>query len=316
MNETSSPDTVRKISNIQPDDFIWTWKSNRKGIKSSVWLPYFSGAERISKSKRWIAHYNGGDLELDLNKIDLVLFYGASGNLPIELLDDFSQHRIVCMIHRRNLFNPYIFFPATTSDNDDIQTAQVIARANEIRRSYVARNIIHERMKSMNDRFPIFSDYFKELTLARNVEKIRNIEAKATAQFWRQWFGALQLTYVRREQNPVSAALDACSFFISGVILRWVIFHRLMPCHGFLHQPTGYPSLVYDLIEPYRYIFENAVFKTSIELNGDFKRLTTLHRKVEMPFRGRGLCTGYSPVCKAQELTSWCSACTYDLPSR
>ena len=33
----------------------------------------------------------------------------------------------------------------------------------------------------------------------------------------------------------------------------------MSPCHGYLHQPTTYPALVYDLIEPYRYIIEESV---------------------------------------------------------
>lgn len=32
-------------------------------------------------------------------------------------------------------------------------------------------------------------------------------------------------------------------------MLRWVLLHRVSPTHGFLREPTEYPSLVYDLIE-------------------------------------------------------------------
>jgi hypothetical protein len=44
-----------------------------------------------------------------------------------------------------------------------------------------------------------------------------------------------------------------------GILLRWTLMHRLSPAHGFLHETTGYPSLTYDLMEPYRYIIEHAV---------------------------------------------------------
>ena len=63
----------------------------------------------------------------------------------------------------------------------------------------------------------------------------------------------------RRTDNPLSAALDAGSKFIYGILLRWILFHKLSPCHAYLHEPTDYPSLVYDLIEPYRYMIEDAV---------------------------------------------------------
>jgi CRISPR/Cas system-associated endonuclease Cas1 len=29
--------------------------------------------------------------------------------------------------------------------------------------------------------------------------------------------------------------------------MRRVLPHRMSPTHGFLHEPTDYPSLVYDL---------------------------------------------------------------------
>jgi len=44
-----------------------------------------------------------------------------------------------------------------------------------------------------------------------------------------------------------------------GILLRWLLVHRMSPAHGFLHITSGYPSLAYDLMEPYRYILENAV---------------------------------------------------------
>ncbi len=86
------------------------------------------------------------------------------------------------------------------------------------------------------------------------------------------------------EDNPVSLALNACSFFLYGVALRWILVHRLSPQHGFLHRPTDYPSLVYDLIEPYRYICERAVADTALKSDPDqltTKALETIKRMME-----------------------------------
>lgn len=82
----------------------------------------------------------------------------------------------------------------------------------------------------------------------------------------------------RRGDGAVQMALDAGSKFLFGVILRWVLFHKLSPCHGFMHLPTSYPSLIYDLMEPYRYLIERSVEKTVIELGekrDDHKRMVT-----------------------------------------
>jgi CRISPR/Cas system-associated endonuclease Cas1 len=42
-------------------------------------------------------------------------------------------------------------------------------------------------------------------------------------------------------------------------MLRWILVHKMSPAHGYLHITSGYPSLAYDLMEPYRYIVEEAV---------------------------------------------------------
>jgi CRISPR/Cas system-associated endonuclease Cas1 len=48
----------------------------------------------------------------------------------------------------------------------------------------------------------------------------------------------------------------------------------MSPQHGFLHRPTDYPSLVYDLIEPYRYISEEAVAQAIQQSGVEDKNLT------------------------------------------
>ena len=56
----------------------------------------------------------------------------------------------------------------------------------------------------------------------------------------------------------MQSALNAGSMFLSGVLLRWILMHRLSPSHGFLHEGSDYMGLVYDLMEPARYLIERA----------------------------------------------------------
>ena len=98
--------TMAEIEEEQHQDFIWTWKSNGRGNKVSVWLPYFS---EVSKNNNtWCVKYNGGSLNLDLNKIDLIMFYGALGNLHLNFIDDVAKHNIVLMSHKRNVTRLYV----------------------------------------------------------------------------------------------------------------------------------------------------------------------------------------------------------------
>ena len=73
----------------------------------------------------------------------------------------------------------------------------------------------------------------------------------------------------RREAGPLPAALDAGSMFLSGVLLRWLLIHRLSPSHGFLHEGTDYMGLVYDLMEPARYMIEDALATACRVHSGD-----------------------------------------------
>jgi CRISPR/Cas system-associated endonuclease Cas1 len=69
----------------------------------------------------------------------------------------------------------------------------------------------------------------------------------------------------RRDNNPVSEALDALSFFLSGLLMRWVVLHRMSPSHGYLHRTVDFNSLVYDLMEPIRHWSEQAVMVALLE---------------------------------------------------
>lgn len=270
MNELNKPLVINKLQN---QDFIWTWKSSSRSSKVSVWIPYFNEVSKGKGKSHWLISYNGGDLDLDLNKVDFILFYGASGMLPLEFLDQLSAHGIIFIIHRRNLIRPYFFFPSNLGDSQDLLTKQILYRTNRIKRAYIARTIIHERFSSLSPHFAVYDEEYHDLNQAKNVNKVRGIEAVVSARYWKQWFKELGVEESRRSENYVSTALDAVSKFIYGVILRWVLFHKLSPCHGYLHLTTDYPSLVYDLIEPYRYILELSVKKAFTKI-GNTKELT------------------------------------------
>lgn len=245
----------------QHSDFIWTWKSNDRGSKVSLWLPYFSEAVKVPRSKKWKISYNGGTLELDLAQVDFVMLYGATGSLSVEFLDALAQHKIPMMIHRTHKTNAYLFFPAPRNDDVDILTHQIQVRAHQQKRVYVAKTLIRKRLQQFSPVFDVPAVYLDRLAKTKSLEAIRSIEAVQTAKFWKRWFAQLGVDGSRRKEGLFKAALDSGSVFFHGIVLRWILLHKLSPCHGFMHEPTTYPSLVYDLIEPYRYLIEKSVAK-------------------------------------------------------
>jgi CRISPR/Cas system-associated endonuclease Cas1 len=248
------------MNEFQHPDSIWTWSSSSRNARSSLWIPYL---QHIEKTKGgWQIAYNGGEFLMKLEKVEALLLYGATGDLPLAFLDDLASHRVVMLVHRRNLPDPYVFVPAARRDDADILSAQIMVRQNQLKCAYVARTLVRARFQASP--YPVAEGFYKQLAKMRCVVDVRAMEARQSKQHWQKYFSALGLPHEhRRGKHPVALALDAGSFFLYGVLLRWVLLHRLSPAHGYLHVTTGYPSLVYDLMEPYRYLIEEAVFKVA-----------------------------------------------------
>ena len=267
-----------KMSTFNHSDSIWTWKTAKGRKKATLWLPYFQGVERSTPRSKVLYRfdYNGGSFEADLREIDCIMIYGATGHLPVSFLDSLGVQGIHLLIHRRGMTRPYVFTPSQGAPTIDRITTQIAARENAIRRTYVARSLIKERISSMNCLIQIPDSVYRRLNQSRSIQSIRNIEAQVTKRYWAKFYDELSIENgVRRNKElAINTALDACSFFLFGIILRWTSLHRLSPWHGFLHEPTTYASLCYDLMEPYRVWFERSVFESYKKVGHDKEKLT------------------------------------------
>ena len=265
---------MAEIGDYQHPDSIWTWQSNKRGAKLSLWLPYVSGAEKITR-RTWRFAYNGGEIDADLSKLDCVMFYGASGAIPVELIDELAAQRVPLLVHRRNIGRPAVFLPAPRADADDILTRQILVRTNQTRRAYIARTLVRERFRAVSDALPLTGAAYGRLARLRDLKYVRAWEAEHARKYWARYFANIgHPGMARREKGPVQSALNAGSLFLSGVILRWTLVHRLSPSRGFLHEGTDYMGLVYDLMEPARYLIEQSVARAYAETEGDAGELT------------------------------------------
>ena len=268
-----------EIDENQHPDSIWTWKSADRTKKTSLWIPYFQGLERLPKGKsdRYTITFNGGSVTFHLKQIDFLMFYGATGDLPIKFLDKLAFYKIPLLIHRRNMPRPYVFFPEPGPAEKDLLSQQILVRENMIRRCYVARTLIRERIRNMESVINVSATSYKKLSACRDLQQIRSIESTITQRYWNAYYQSLDISdLTRREKgHPVNAALDAGSFFLFGILLRWLLFHKFSPYHAYLHEPTSYPSLCYDLMEPYRVFIEQAVHEAYLEVGEEkLDRLT------------------------------------------
>ena len=249
-----------KITELQHEDSIWTWPS-KKSKRVSLWIPYVQAIKPKGK-KTWIISYNGGEVEFTVFEIDFILIYGDGGDIPVDFLDDLRSARVSLIIHRRNIAESLLFFTPTLVDKDDILTYQILTREHGTKNNYITKELVAARCRSMNNLGFVVANSSILAMRSMNEKSIRSSEAIISKRYWGWFYEKLSIDSSRRSKHPINSALDAGSKFLYGIILRWVLYHKFSPSHGFLHITSDFPSLVYDLMEPYRYIFELAVMQS------------------------------------------------------
>lgn len=248
--------------------------------RGPIYVPY---ARHIEKVRGDCIHivYNGGELVVRPSNADVIMFYGATGSVPLEVLDLLGRNGVPVVIHRKHLPRPMWIYPGPGNDRADLLSCQVRIRDDLRRRRYLSRVLLANKFSSSEWLVPgRVPANWANLSL----EALRQREAQHARRYWSEFYeriGCPDLTR-RRRGNPINGALDALSMYQAGIILRWTIYHRLSPCHGFLHTQTNYPSLVYDLMEPYRAWIDRVVYEAYRE-GGDEKlieRSTSAYKKL------------------------------------
>lgn len=225
--------------------------------RAPLWLPYLSSI--IEKPKGTFTFiFQGGSETTKLDAVQSIMIYGDSdAQLGIAIIEKIARAGVPIIIHRRTMGQPIYIAGGPRPDPQDTLSRQLILRSHPRIARHIARQLLQAKMRSCRWLIPPAT-----LPLYANVDALRNIEAKHARQYWRAFFTELGYpNYRRRGTNPASKALDAGSQFVSGIVLRWITYHHLSPYHGFLHQPTDYPSLVYDLMEPTRGTFDRTLLQ-------------------------------------------------------
>lgn len=232
-------------------------KQNSKR-KLYLWLPYL--AQIKVQPQTVYFKYKGGELKIQWKKIHSILLYGEACDLPQDFFEKCAFYKIPVVIHRRNIPRGVIVTPTLPSDQENLLSRQILYRENEKKKAYITKKIISAKFKSMGWLIPLKRDLLYKVI---RQEKMISIESWHARIYWQKYFEKLKIKSSRRKEgNNVKKILDAVSKFISGIILRWILYHNLSPYHGFIHKPTDYPALVYDLMEPYRGYFDKVVFQT------------------------------------------------------
>lgn len=231
----------------------------REKRKIPAWIPYPTSC--TIKGKVLKIEYQGGVFADELKNIHSIMFYGALVPLSEEFISSVTQFSIPVGFHRRNMSKMTWITPSITTSKDDVLTKQILIRMNEKKCNYIVKRLLDAKFKSMLWLVPYPMGFSNRIL---DVEEMRNIEAMHAKRYWSKYYNKLGFgEYSRRGAksiNTVSATLNAVSKFVHGILLRWIMYHNFSPYHGFLHKPVEYPSLVYDLMEPYRGYLDKVVF--------------------------------------------------------
>ncbi|MYE38458.1 MAG: hypothetical protein F4X82_02995 [Candidatus Spechtbacteria bacterium SB0662_bin_43] len=227
-----------------------------------LWLPYTNKIVYTKNSVSFI--YKGGELKSRFREIQSIFFYGAVCPLEEGFLTLCSRYKIPICIHRRHMHQAIWITNSFDTNIDDVVTQQILYRRNKKKQFHIAYKLLKAKVKGMSWLIapPDLPSY-----KPKNINDLRVIEAWHARKYWDEYYKRLGFSKSNRRggadsNNIVTSALDAISKLITGVILRWVLYHKLSPYHGFFHITTEYPALIYDLIEPYRGYFDKVVFDT------------------------------------------------------
>jgi CRISPR-associated endonuclease Cas1 len=242
-----------------------------KSKKLPIWLPYTSSIEIKGQNLKFT--YKGGICSTSINQLHSIMFYGSVCDLNQSFLELCSKNNIPICIHRRNMSQAVWIVPSTKSYfKEDLLSLQIQFRNSIKKSTHICKKILDAKFKSME--WLVSKPYNWKLCSYSQKEMI-NIEAIHAARYWKIYYKLLGYENEnRRSKNSLSTALDAASKFYSSIFLRWIIYHKLSPHHGFIHIPNSYPSLVYDLVEPYRGYIEKVIFDKIQSLTPKPKDLT------------------------------------------
>ena len=229
--------------------------------KVPMWFPYTSKIESKPKSVKIV--YKGGVDEADWKDVHSIMFYQGVCPLDEKFLDSCRKFKIPVCIHRRNVPRALWIFPSVVSGVDDILTKQILFRESEKKRTHISRVLLTAKLKSMK----WLVEKPEKFNRTDSIKEMRIRESMHAKKYWSRYFRKLAYPEYTRRRNPnvIKSVLDATYKFIVGIIIRWIVYHRISPYHAFLHATTEYPSLAYDLVEPYRGYVDKWVFDAVTE---------------------------------------------------
>ena len=125
------------------------------------------------------------------------------------------------------------------------------------------------------------NNYIEQIEMQKDKRDLLRIEAGAGHLYFRHYIGLFDHKYGFNSRNGggtktgnryasdvINALLNYGYSVLAAEIAKFVHGFGLDPYYGFFHKmDTSFQALVYDLIEPFRWLVEYAVYKTAADTN-------------------------------------------------
>jgi CRISPR/Cas system-associated endonuclease Cas1 len=234
----------------------------QRSKRAPLWLPYLREIKHEGKDS-FTFIYNGGETTTSLNSISSIMLYGEFGKLDCDIVEQVCRKGIPIVLHRRGMASPVYICTPLRKEQSDTLSQQILARNDGRKCCHIARKLLLAKFYSMK----WLIEPPEVPSAISSLKELRGIEAVHSARYWKVFYTKLGYPrQTRRGNGQISGSLNAVSQFLSGIILRWITYHHLSPFHGYLHTASDYAALIYDLIEPYRGVYDRVVFETAASI--------------------------------------------------
>jgi CRISPR-associated endonuclease Cas1 len=149
-----------------------------------------------------------------------------------------------------------------------------VCRLSERRATAIASDLLYAKVRNQHTMLRVFDPWVEDLPkLADNsFSRILRLEARYARFFWARYFGAVSADLFEREKRKAKAPLNVALNYGYGFLyhaLEWQCIARgLDPGIGIIHKLRRQrPSLVCDLIEPFRCCVELTIVRHLHEMD-------------------------------------------------
>lgn len=227
--------------------------------KIYAWIPYIKALTPTNKKFKWVIEFKGGQLTVNLPDLECLILYGSTdASIPVNFFYECEKHGVMVCFYTRNK-NKRILLSHHNKHHTDVITNQILCRENQRKSYYIAKCLLKAKLKSQSWLYQHdLHNLNKVQAEGFNIKALRTLEAASAKHYWSKYYGSIDLDITRAADHPINTALNAGYFFLSSSIMRWLHLHGFSLFHGYLHESTSYDALVWDLIEPLRYIVDKS----------------------------------------------------------